>query len=182
MPQEADFYGVLHRSPYSLASVWPPAGNGTGKQRSRASGGGPPALCYGVPFGGCFTGLFRRSFQHGCLSQEEAPVLSCHHQTEEVTVPHCHWQLSTRPVASPVLCHTATNNHFTKLTHLHVPNTLNDMGGQAVTRSEARGLSTWGWRSGGTATHCSIHTQNPGISAATKNHLLFCLRKRPHWL
>lgn len=115
MPQEADFYGVIT----GLLILWLLCGPQQGMgQKSRGRGlqvGGPPALCYGVPFGGCFTGLFRRSFQHGCLSQEEAPVSSCHHQTEEVTVPHCHWQLSTQPVASPVFCHTTTNSHFTKL-------------------------------------------------------------------
>lgn len=91
---------------------------GTGQEsRGQGLGGGGVLLdlCYGVAFGGCITGLFRKSFQHGCLTQEEAPVPSCHHQAEEVTVPHCHWQLSTQPVASPVLCHTATNSHFTKL-------------------------------------------------------------------
>lgn len=70
------------------------ARNGIEKQKLEASGGSSPALCYGVPFDNGVTGLFRRSFQHGCLS-------SCHHQAEEATVPHCHWCLSTCPMASP---------------------------------------------------------------------------------
>lgn len=128
IPQEADFYGPIKRFRYSVASVWSPAqapslastwspaGNGTGKQRSGASGEGgcSRTSAMGFPLV-AVTGLFRRSFQHGCLSQEEAPVPSCHQQAEEVTVPHCHWQLSIQPVVSPVLCHTATNSHFTKL-------------------------------------------------------------------
>lgn len=83
-PQEADFYGpttgpltfCLLRVPRRrlhvfLASLCPPAG----KAEVGASGGGSPALCYWVPLGGCVTGLFRRSFQHGCLFQEEALYL-----------------------------------------------------------------------------------------------------------